>query len=80
MCKNTCLEEVTAAVSKIRQLRLLISQCYYEQTCIMEETIYVLHEHSLSKDVGNLLTEHCTTTTKNIVLEKCKNSAILANI
>ena len=27
MCKNTCLEEVTAAVSKIRQLRLLISQC-----------------------------------------------------
>ena len=46
----------------------------------MEETIYVLHEHSLSKDVGNLLTEHCTTTTKNIVPKKCKNSAILANI
>ena len=45
----------------------------------MEETIYVLHEHSLSKDVGNLLTEDCTTT-KDIVLEKCKNSAILANI
>ena len=37
----------------------------------MEETIYVLHEHSLSKDVGNLLTEYCTTT-KNIVLKNAK--------
>ena len=37
----------------------------------MEETIYVLHEHSLSKDVGNLLTEYCTTT-KNIVLKNAQ--------